>query len=244
MQLPNNIKNQYMKGFLIITFNLFIIFGTNTSSVHAQAINWKWAEKNNHIVQANLGIDQGLVSGMGYMHRLPTRKPIFLNLHVSNPAGRKSFDDFKAQFGGQMVWFNRSKLKGSIGLQGIARRYENRLVRIYNFGSKLNTSFGYYTPKWFAAFNTSFDKAIVSHFKHSRAFTEHYYRNVKDGWYEPTMGGNIYFNLQTGYALNNFELTLELGRIWNEDFISTPTIPIYAMMGLNYRFIQSKKNSK
>jgi len=58
------------------------------------------------------------------------------------------------------------------------------------------------------------------------------------------MGGNIYFNLQTGYALNNFELTLELGSIWNEDFYSTPTIPIYAMMGLNYRFLQSKKDSK
>lgn len=229
-----------MKIRVLVGFSLLSILLTQTPKLKAQTINWKWAENTNHIIQTNLGIDQGFVSGVGYLYRLSTKKPLFLNVHVSKPAGRKDLDDFKLQFGGQMLVLNQPNLKASVGLQGITRRYENRLVRIYNFGSELNGSIGYYTSKWFAAFNTSFDKAIVSHFKHSRIFTEHYYRNVKDGWYEPTMGGNIYLSLQTGYSFKNVALTLELGRIWNDDFSASPTIPVYGMLGVNYKFSKSK----
>lgn len=233
-----------MKVSVVIGFSLMSILLTQSPQLKAQTMNWKWAENTNHIIQTNLGIDQGFVSGIGYLYKLPTKKTFFLNAHISKPAGRNDFDDFKVQFGGQMLLLNEPKLKGSIGLHGISRRYETKLVRIYNFGSELNGTIGYYTSKWFAAFNTSFDKAIVSHFKHSRIFTEHYYRNVKDGWYEPTMGGNLYLSLQTGYSFKNVELTLELGRIWNDDFSASPTIPIYGMLGVNYKFRKSSNENK
>ncbi len=233
-----------MKVSVVIRLSLLSILLTQTPKLKAQTMNWKWAENTNDIIQINLGIDQGFVSGVGYLHRLSTKKPLFLNVHISKPAGRKDLDDFKTQFGAQMLLLNQSKLKGSIGLQGIIRKYENELVRIFNFGSELNGTIGYYTSKWFGAFNTSFDKAIISNFKHSIYFREHYYRNVKDGWYEPTMGGNIYLSLQTGYSFTNVELTLELGRIWNEDFSASPTIPVYGMLGVNYKFKQIKNRNK
>jgi hypothetical protein len=233
-----------MKQNHILQYSVLLILLTQSFQLNAQAFNWKWAEKTNHIIQTNFGIDQGFVSGVGYLRRISTKKPVFLNLHVSTPAGENNLDDLKVQLGGQILLLNQSKFKGSIGLQGIARRYENKLVRIYNFGSKLNGNIGYYSTKWFAAFNTGFDKAIVSNYKHSTYFRQHYYRQVKDGWYEPTMGGNLYLSLQTGFTLNNFELTIELGRIWNEDFLSSPTLPISGILGLNYRFPRSIKNSK
>lgn len=230
-----------MKKIGVLTYILPSLLLAQAYKSSAQAVNWKWAENSNNIVQSSIGLDQGFVYGVGYLRKLSTPKPLFLNIHLSKPAGRNVLDDLKLQLGGQMLLLNQSRLKGSVGLQGVARRYENKLVRIYNFGSELNGAIGYYTPKWFAAFNTSFDKAIVSNFKHSPYFIEHYYRNVKDGWYEPSSGGNIYLSFQSGYAFKNFELTLELGRIWTDDFSSSPTLPIYGMMGLNYKLTKITK---
>ena len=63
-------------------------------------------------------------------------------------------------------------------------------MTLANFGSDLSSTIGYYKPKWFVATEVGFDKAIVTHFKHSDLFKEHF-PDVKDGWYEPATGGNF-----------------------------------------------------
>jgi hypothetical protein len=94
---------------------------------------------------------------------------------------------------------------------------------------------GYYRPKWFAAGEAGFDKAIVTDLKHTSAYKEQY-PGVVDGWYEPSTGGNFYFGLQAGYSLKKHDIYIKAGKTLTEDFKSKPTIPFYAQLGYNFKF--------
>ena len=98
---------------------------------------------------------------------------------------------------------------------------------------------GYYKPKWFVAVEVGFDKAIVTHFKHSENFRNNF-PDVQDGWYAPT-GGNFHYGIQTGYSFKNSDLTLTIGNFITQDFKTTPLIPYYFKLGYNYRINGWKK---
>lgn len=68
---------------------------------------------------------------------------------------------------------------------------------------------GLYKTRWFVAGETGFDKAIVTHFKHSDLYKENS-PLVQDGWYQPATGGNFYYGVQTGYSFKTADLTLKL----------------------------------
>ncbi len=99
---------------------------------------------------------------------------------------------------------------------------------------------GYYKPKWFVAGEVGFDKAIVTHFKHSENFINDF-PNTQDGWYEPSTGGNFHYGIQTGYSFKNSDLTLTIGNFITQDFKTTPLIPYYFKLGYNYRINGWKK---
>lgn len=152
------------------------------------------------------------------------------------PSGEILLDDFKTSIGGQMVLINNNNFKGSLGANGIYRRYENPLVRLQNFGCEIKGIFGYYKPKWFLACEVGFDKAIMTHFKHSQIYKNTIYQDVQDGWYEPATGGNFCYGLQTGYSFKKSDITLNLGILTTQDFKSAPQIPYYLAIGYNYKF--------
>lgn len=200
-----------------------------------QTVNWNAIEETKHIITVGVGWDYSVSYSLGYAYQLKTKVPIMLTTNFSIPSGEKLLDDFKTKIGGQILLLNKSNLKGSITFNGIYRRYENPLVRMQNFGSELKGTFGYYKPKWFVAGEFGFDKAIVTHFKHSKTFKETIFSDVKDGWYEPSTGGNFMYGIQTGYSFNKSDVTLNIGMVTTQDFKTTPLIPYYLMLGYNYR---------
>jgi len=204
-------------------------------TTEAQTLNWNAPDSARHIVSANFGLDYGVSFGLGYGYRLRTTLPIVLNAKLSMPSGHQVFDDFKTEIGGQIRLLNYRNFVGALSIYGIYRRYETDFVRLQNFGSNLKGTFGYYKPRWFVAAEVSFDKAIVTHFKHSQAFRNEVYADVADGWYEPATGGNFLYGLQGGYTLGSVDLTLNLGRVITQDFSTSPLLPFYAAFGVNVR---------
>jgi len=202
----------------------------------AQTVNWNALEDTKHIITAGIGWDYSVSYNLGYAYQLKTKVPVILNVNFSIPSGEKLLDDLKTKIGGQILLLNKTNWKGSIALNGIYRRYENPLVRLQNFGSELKGTFGYYKQKWFVAGEVGFDKAIVTHFKHSETFKETIFSNVKDGWFEPATGGNFMYGIQTGYSLKKSDITFNMGMVTTEDFKTTPLIPYYLMFGYNHRF--------
>lgn len=202
----------------------------------SQSVNWaSLKSEQKHIVHINAGWDYGLVYGAGYSYQLKSKMPVLLNVSYSFPSGSKFFDDFKTKIGGQIRLYRISNYQFSVSIHGIYRRYENPLVRLQNFGSEMTAVIGYYKPKWFVAGEVGFDKAIVTHFKHSELFKETIYANVKDGWYEPATGGNFNYGIQTGYSFKHSAITLKIGKVITQDFKTTPLIPFYLQLGYNYR---------
>lgn len=204
--------------------------------IQAQVINWSNLQENNrHMINGYVGADYGIVYGLGYGYYLKGNLfPIVVNIEWSQPMGEKLLDDFKIKPGVQIRWFELGNIQFSTRLYGVIRRYESELVRMVNFGSDLSGTIGYYRPGWFIGAEVGFDKAIITHLKHSALYKESY-PSVKDGWYGPATGGNFYYGIQTGFSLKRHEIFLSAGKVLTQDFKTTPLLPYYAKIGCNWK---------
>lgn len=205
----------------------------------AQVINWKnISMQQKHLLHVNVGADYGVTAGAGYHHLLRGKKfPAWLGADFSVPSGKQAAaDDFKVKLGAQIRVVALRHFQISARLQGVARRFQNQSVRLFNFGSDMAATLGFYSNKWVLAVESGFDKAIVTNFKHSEWYRKNIYDNVQDGWYEPATGGNIYYGFQAGYSMKKTDVTLRAGRVLQQDFISEPLLPFYGQLGLNFKF--------
>ena len=168
---------------------LFWLLLCVASPAVSQVLNWKALDSTRHIVHTSLGMDNGTVWHVGYSYKLQLGQPLVLGAQAAKPSGAVWLDDFTAQVGGQYVLFSRTHWVGSAAAYGLYRRYGSRAVRLQNFGSEMSLVFGYYRKHWHVAAEAGFDKAIVTHFKHSDLFKREVYGGVADGWYEPATGG-------------------------------------------------------
>ena len=205
------------------------------SIVNAQTINWKRIDEQKHIANINIAADYGLNYGVAYSYRLKSKRPVLLNAEYSFPSGKNLTDDFKIKTGTQIRWWQSGNFHVASKFQGIFRRYNNDFARLLNFGVDLSATAGYYKHHWFVAGELGFDKAIVTHFKHSDLYKSNF-PGVKDGWYEPSTGGNFYYGVQGGWSGKNKDVYLKLGKLTQQDLNSSPMLPFYAQLGFNLRF--------
>lgn len=219
------------------TYLIIPVIGLLTGSLNAQTLNWaSLQEEHKHILNANFGAEYGLVYGLGYGHHVKTRLfDIVPNVEYSFPSGNKIFDDFKTKIGAQIRWAEFHQFRFSTKIHGVFRRLQNDFARLANFGSDMSGVVGYYRPKWFAAGEVGFDKAIVTNFKHSDAYKEQY-PGVVNGWYEPSTGGNFYYGLQAGFSFRKHDIYLRAGKILTQDFKTKPLLPFYGQLGYNIKF--------
>ncbi len=201
----------------------------------AQTLNWGNLQKNQqHIFSVYGGVEQGVIFGAGFGYRLKSKLPVLLHAEYSFPAGKKLADDFKSKLGVQLGLYQSGYFRVSARLDAVFRRYENDFARLLNFGSDLSAVAGYYRSGWFIAGESGFDKAIVTHFKHSGRYRD-IYPGVKDGWYEPSTGGNFYYGLQTGYSFKSADIFLKAGKMVSQDFRTAPLVPFYMQAGLTWK---------
>lgn len=221
------------KSIIIIVAFLF-----SQNKIFAQVINWNnISEQNKHLLHANVAAEYGVTAGLGYHRLMPAKNfPLWVGGEFSMPAGSNLTDDFKARLGAQIKIAAFNHFQFSARVQGISRRYQNQSVTLFNFGSDFAGTLGYYKKHWFWGVEVGFDKAIVTHFKHSDWYKENIYDNVQDGWYEPATGGNFYYGIQGGYSMKKIDFTLKAGKLLQQDFKSQPLLPFYGQIGANFRF--------
>jgi hypothetical protein len=200
---------------------------------HAQVVNWgvPTAEAN-RLLYVQAGFDYGLSYGAGFAYRFDTKikVPVLLNADFSAPLGEHIFDDFKVRIGGQVDLLKFGDVHLSGQWYGIFRRQQTDFVRLTSFGSEASGVLGYYRRHWFVAGEFGFDKAIVTHFKHTAAYRD-VYPEVEDGWFEPATGGNYHYGLQTGCNFGRNAITLKAGWLTSQNWTRKPTVPYYAAVG-------------
>ena len=220
-----------MKKIKIMTLLLLCSFNTGFS----QTVNWQnLQEEQKHILNINAGWDYSFVYGLSYGYHLKTKIPIIAEVSLSVASGETVFDDFKTKIGGQINIYKINDFHFGASVHGIYRHYQNPLVSLQNFGANATGIIGYYKTTWFVAGEFGFDKAIVTHFEHSEIYKE-VYPNVKNGWYEPTTGGNFNYGIQTGYSFNRSDVILRIGKGITEDFKTEPLISYYVQLGYNLK---------
>lgn len=227
-----------MKPFNIKSIIIIAAFSFFQNKIFAQVINWENISKQNkHLLHVNVGAEHGVTAGLGYHHLIPIKKfPLWIGGEFTMPAGNELTDDFKVRLGAQIRIAAFNHFQFSARVQGISRRYQNQSVTLFNFGSDFAGTLGYYKKHWFGSVEVGFDKAIVTHFKHSDWYKENIYDKVQDGWYEPATGGNFYYGLQGGYSMKKIDITLKAGKLLQQDFKSKPLLPFYGQLGANLRF--------
>lgn len=214
---------------------VFLLLATIISipSDFAQTVNW--SDTEDHILNFNAGLDYSVSYGIGYGYKLKTTLPILLNLELSSASGENVLDDYKIKIGGQANLVRVSHFLFNVRLQSVFRRYENSFARLVDFGSDFAGTFGYYRKHWFVASEFGFDKAIVTHFKHTDQYRE-YFPEAINGWYEPSTGGNFYYGLQSGLGVGHIDLYAKAGKLITQDFKTAPFLPFYFQMGINFKF--------
>ena len=221
-----------MKNIKILLLSILFCFQFEQS--FSQTLNFNnLKNEDKHLVSVNAGLDHGLVYGAGYGYQVKSKNPIILNVELSVPSGENVADDFKTKIGAQIRLYKLGNFHFTAKAQGIFRRNENDYVTFQNFGSELSANIGYYKSKWFTAVEFGFDKAIVTHFKHSNEYKQ-IYPGVQNGWYEPATGGNFNLGLQAGYSFKRSDIFLKGGIVATENF-SIPLFPFYAQLGYTKR---------
>lgn len=201
----------------------------------AQPINWKNLQPaQKHIVNLNVGLDNAFTVGVGYSYQLNTKIPLLLNIEYSMPAGDKLFDDMKTKIGAQLNVISAGNFYTAVKAHGVIRRFQNDLARMVNFGSEFSATAGYYKNKWFAAAELGFDKAIITHIRHSKLMKE-YNPDLQSGWYIPT-GGNFFYGVQGGYSFKQSDVYVKAGKTMTQDFKTSPTVPYYFQLGWNVKW--------
>lgn len=219
----------------IICVIALLLFIHDPFASHAQTFNWGSLKKDQqHLISGYAGVEYGVVFGVGYSYQLKSRWPVLLSAEYSFPSGEKLFDDFKTKIGGQVKLYQSGKFHFVGNIYGVFRGYGSDFVRLLNFGADISAIAGYYKQKWFVAGKAGFDKAIITHFKHTDSYKT-LFPMARDGWYEPSTGGNFYYGLQTGYSFFKTDIYLETGKIVTQDFKTEPLIPFYLRLGFNWK---------
>lgn len=227
-----------MKNIKIVIVS--ILFCCLYQQSFSQTLNYKNLKKEDrHLVTLHANLEYGLVYGAGYGYQVKSKMPLILNVEFSVPSGDNLLDDFKTKIGGQIQICTLRNFHFIAKAQGIYRKNKNDFVALQNFGAEFAANIGYYKSKWFTALEFGFDKAIVTHFKHSEAYKQ-IYPGVQNGWYEPATGGNYNLGLQAGYSFKNSDLFIKGGVVTTENF-KKPQLPFYAQLGYTYRFSNSLK---
>lgn len=221
-------KNSTSSIFLLAIFSI-------ANGAFAQTVNWRSLDGGaSHLVNVNAGWDNATTFGAGYGYRMNSKLPLIIGGSFSAPTGENLVDDFKTKIGAQAEVFRYNSFSATVKADGIFRRYESEFVTLANFGSEFSTALGYYKAGWYAAAEFGFDKAIVTHVKHS-ALMEEYNPEIKSGWYIPT-GGNFLYGIQAGFSVKSYDLYLRAGKTIQQDLKTTSVIPFYANVGITKRF--------
>ena len=221
-----------MKNVRIAVVSILVCFLYQQS--FSQTLNFNNLKREDkQIVTANAGLDYGLVYGAGYGYQVKSKKPLILSVQLSGPSGENLTDDFKTKIGAQMRFYKIRNFHFTAKAHGIYRKNKNDFVALQNFGAEVSATIGCYKQKWFTAVEVGFDKAIVTHFKHSEDYKQ-IYPGVQDGWYEPATGGNFNFGVLGGYSFKRSDIFLEGGLVTTQNF-SKSQLPFYGRLGYTIR---------
>lgn len=110
----------------------------------------------------------------------------------------------------------------------------NTIHRATALRSDLVLLAGHYRPRWFAAVESGYDRAWLTHIKNSDWYKTYFYADAKDGWYANT-AGTLRAGLRGGVRRGRIEVVARAG-VNRTEHGEALNLPFYATVGANWRF--------
>lgn len=189
----------------------------------------------NQMISASLGYEYSMTTRLAYGQKANTKIPIWILADVAIPMGNKPFDDLKARMGTQVLVKSMKKFALSARTQANYRQYQQNLVGMKSFGAEATAIVGRYTTKWAIEAELGFDKAIITHLKHTKVFKDKY-ADANDGWYIPT-GGNWHYGINASRVLGKMmQISFNVGLTNAQGDNVDALIPAYMHIALSKSF--------
>jgi hypothetical protein len=149
-------------------------------------------------------------------------------------AGDAELRDYRVRLSADVQLVNRGAFRVAASAAFMTRGTSNRVFRAVNFGSDFGATAGVYRRGWFMAGEIGFDKAIITHLKHTQEYRDQYYADAKDGWYLNN-GGTGRLGIMTGTSLGGAELMVR-GGISRTQGGEALAVPAYLTVGVGFGF--------
>ncbi len=203
-------------------------------SAHAQ---WNLARQRagtDHLY-VTAGLDPAVIPSLGYGRTVSAfGVATQLSAEAGVVAGEADVRDYRARFTAQVQLAHIGRVRVGGRASFITRGTENRIFQAVNMGAAMSGTAGLYGQRWFAAGEVAFDKAIVTHLRHSDDYRAQSFPNAKDGWYLDN-GGTWGLGALMGRTMGRHELVVRVG-VSRTQAWETPTIPGYAVIGWGVAF--------
>ena len=182
----------------------------------------------------SMAVDPAVITSVGY-GRFTTLfgATTSLGFEVGVVAGDAELGDYRVRLGGEVQLVRRGAFRVAASAAFMTRGTSNWVFRAVNFGSDFGATAGVYRRGWFVAGEVGFDKAIITHLKHTQEYRDQYY-GAKDGWYLNN-GGTGRLGIITGRAVGGAELLLRAG-IARTQGGEALAVPAYLTIGLGFGF--------
>lgn len=182
----------------------------------------------------SMAVDPAVITSVGY-GRFTTLfgATTSLGFEVGVVAGDAELGDYRVRLGGEVQLVRRGAFRVAASAAFMTRGTSNWVFRAVNFGSDFGATAGVYRRGWFVAGEVGFDKAIITHLKHTQEYRDQYY-DAKDGWYLNN-GGTGRLGIITGRAVGGAELLLRAG-IARTQGGEALAVPAYLTIGLGFGF--------
>jgi hypothetical protein len=211
---------------------VLIVLGAGQRDVAAQ---WNLARLQPGDAQLHLSmaLDPAVITSLGYgrMTSLLGSTAQF-GLEAGVVAGDADLRDYRVRLGGSVQLVHRGAFRVAASAAFLTRGTTNTVFRAINFGSDLGVTAGVYHGGWFMAGEVGFDKAIITHLKHTQAYRDQYYEDAKDGWYLNN-GGTGRVGIMAGRSIGGAELLLRAG-VARTQGGETLTAPGYLTLGMGF----------
>ena len=187
-------------------------------------------------IYTSLGVDPAIVTTVGISRVVRIDGQRFQIAADIGIAGARLDDprDYRARLSvlTSILHWRSLRLAGSATF--ITRGTENSIYRGFNFGADFTGTAGVYRHGWFIAGEFGFDKAVITHVKHSEWYRTYFYADAKDGWYL-TGGGTFHYGFNAGVGLGPFEISGRFGWLRTED-LNELTPPLFGSLGVGIAF--------
>ncbi len=227
-----------MKKYILII--LAIILMINVHDIGAKEIFNKIEKGGESRVYVNFGFDPVFIAGAGYARSFdikPINRVLTITADYSAPVFLFDLEHYKLDVGTRIAFF-----KGSWNIINRFRVINKGTDNPVFFGNLFSIEegllFGYFSDRWYAAGEFSYEKFMLTYIKHSNWYKKYVYEDAQDGWYSST-GGKLIFSLEGGYTFSDvYELTLRAGMYMTEGGnlpVPYGMPPFVADLGFSYK---------